>query len=247
MNKRIIIPVLSLIFVLAISQLASAVIFDVAAAREEEWKRYEAYKADYIKTNDLEASSDYIYEANLVKNFGFYGPDYYYIPPSVLQAKYNPPLQGDVYSTANRGETSSIYQPSAVKYFGDQVNGRYAGYIPSNLGGTYFDHPYSYQASGYLTINYPSYGSYGSYGYSGYGNYGYGGYGNYGGYGYSDYGFGDYDYSGYGYGGYSGYSSGSGSFQGYDYYINDAYSEEPAYYARIAEPLSGGFYIVGYY
>jgi hypothetical protein len=229
MNKKIIIPMLCTILFLILSSLASAVIFDVAAAREKEWERYEAYKADYLKANDLEAYADYIYEPNLIRNFGFRGPDYYYIPPNVLQAKYNPPLQGDVYSTFNRGYTSSLYQPSAVKYFGDQVNGRYAGYIPSNLGGTYFDHPYANQASGYLTINDPNYGSYG---YSGYGNYGYGDYANYGGYG-------SYGYSGYDYG----YSS----FQGSDYYINDAYSKEPAYYARIAEPLSGGFYVVGFY
>src|SRR4030042_430186 len=153
MNKKIIIPVLSLIFVLAISQLASAVIFDVAAAREEEWERYEAYKADYIKTNDLEAFSDYIYEPNLVKNFGFYGPDYYYIPPSVLQAKYNLPLHGAVYSTANRGETSSIY-PSYGSYG-------------------------SYGYSGYGNYGYGGYGNYGGYGYSdyGFGDYDYSGYG----------------------------------------------------------------------
>ena len=225
MNKKPILIFLSVVFILILSNLASAVIFDVAAAREEEWERYEVYKDDYIKFKDLEAFSEHVDEYNLQRNFGFYGPDYYYIPPNVLAAKYNPPLQGDVYSTYNRGYTSSLYQPSAVRYYGDEINGRYSGYIPSTLNGKYFDHPDAY----YETYNY-GYPSYGAYGYQTPSYPSYGGY--YGGYG--------IDYPSYGgYQGYGGY--------GYGYDFNEIYSEEPAYYARIAEPLSGGFYVVGFY
>ncbi len=200
MNKKPILILLSVIFILILSNLASAVIFDVAAARQEEWERYEAYREDYVKFHDLEAFSGYISEYNLQRNFGFYGPDYYYIPPDVWRAKYNPPLQGDVYYTYNRGYTTSLYQPSAVRFYGDEINGRYAGYIPSTSNGKYFDHPHMYGAPGYLTMDYPYYGGYGG-----------------------------YDYNGYGYN------------------FNEIYSEEPAYYARIAEPLSNGFYVVGFY
>lgn len=223
MSKKIILPILSLILILLFSSLASAVIFDIAAAREEEWERFEAYKEDYIQYNDLEAFSQYVNEANLARNFGFYGPDYYYIPPDVLAAKYNPPLQGEVYSTGIRGQTSSLNSPSAVKYHGTVVNGRYTGFIPSQQNGVYFDHPDINGAYGYQTINYGGYG-YGNYGYGGYGGYGYSGYG----YGYNNYGYGNY-YSGYGY--------------GYGY----ANIKEPNYYARMADPLSNGFYVIGYY
>jgi len=252
MNKRAIILV-SVIFVLILSNLASAVIFDVAAAREEEWERYKEYREDYIQNNDLEAFSKYISERNLQKEFGFRPASYYYIPPSVLAAKYNPPLQGVAYSTENRGYTTSLNQPSAVQYYGEKVNGRYTGYISSKLGSTYFDHPQINGGQNYLTGNYQNYYSnYNSY------NYGY----NYGSYGY-DYGslslstkslsgdnYGIYSNSGYGnyYSGFDsayGYGYGYGSYQYLDAY--DINTEEPAHYARIVEPLSGGYYVVGFY
>ena len=212
MNKVIHITLLSALFILIfsiIASFASAIRFDIEQARQEEWDRFEAYKADYIKFNDLEAFSDHVNEFNLARNFGFYGPDYYYIPPDVWQAKYNPPLQGDVYYTQTRGYTSSLYSPSAVQYYGDEINGRYSGYIPSTLNGKYFDHPQMYGAYGaqsYLTIGRPGYGAYG------------------------------YDY-GYGY---------KYGF-GYGYNLRDLYSDEPAAYSRIADPLTGGFYVIGYY
>ena len=205
MNKRLTFIVLSVLFVLILSNLASAVIFDIAAAREEEWERYEAYKEDYIKFHDLEAFAGHIDEYNLQRNFGFRGPDYYYIPQEVLAAKYNPPLQGDTYYTPTRGYASSLtHQPSAIKYHGDIVNGRYSGYIPSTMNNRYFDHPHIYGAQGYLTVGYPYQGFQG----------------------YQDY----YDYHGY-----------------HGYNIKEITSEEPAFYARIAEPLNDGFYVVGFY
>ncbi|MBW2991520.1 hypothetical protein KY348_07520 [Candidatus Woesearchaeota archaeon] len=218
-NKKTIIPLLSLTLILLFSNLASAVIFDIPAAREREWERFEAYKLDYIKFNDLEAFSGYVSERNLARNFGFYGPDYYYIPPDVLAAKYNPPLQGEFYYTDNRGYTSTLGSPSAVKYHGDVVNGRYSGYIPNDRN---YDHPDAYY--GAYGSRYPSYGGYGNYGYQTNSYPSYGSYGGFGGYGYG--------YQGYGY-------------QNYNYHFKDF--EEPAYYARVAEPLSGGFYIVGFY
>ncbi|MBW3001388.1 hypothetical protein KY341_05935 [Candidatus Woesearchaeota archaeon] len=270
MNKKPTLIFLFVIFVLIFANLASAVIFDIEKAREEEWERFEAYKEDYIKYHDLEAFSEYVSERNLVMNFGFYGPDYYYIPPDVLRAKYNPPLQGEFYQTPTRGYGSSLDQPSAVKYHGDIVNGKYTGYIPSSLNGVYFDHPHINGAPRQLTLSYPDpynsyyggyggyYGSYGNYdsygsygGYDGYDYYGgydsYGSYGNYGGYsnyvGYGNYG-GYNSYGGYGYyGGYGGY----GGYGYYDYDLNDIYSDQPRAYARISDPLSNGFYIVGYY
>lgn len=225
---------MSILLILVLSSMASAIRFDVEQARQEEWDRYEAYREDYVKFNGLEGFTGYLSERNLQRNFGFYGPEHYYIPPDVWNAKYNPPLQGSVYSTANRGYTSSIYQPSAVKYYGDEINGRYAGYIPSNLNGRYFDHPHAYgdpnAVYGYQTVNNPGY-DYGGYpsGYSGSG--GYGGYGG-----------GVYDIynPSNSYGGYQvGY--------GYENQNPTISSEEPAFYARIAEPLSNNFYIVGYY
>ena len=209
MKEKTILMFLCVFFVLILSNLASAVIFDIEKARQEEWERYEAYREDYIKFHDLEAFAGHIDEYNLQRNFGFYGPDYYYIPPEVLAAKYNPPLQGDTYYTLNRGYASSLtHQPSAIKYYGDVVNGRYAGYIPSTMNGRYFDHPDIYGAQGYLTVGYP------------------------------------YDYTYKGFQGYQGYQG----YYGYNSYnIREITSEEPAFYARIAEPLNDGFYVVGFY
>jgi len=257
MNKKIFLTILCIILALNLSQLASAVIFNVSAARQEEWERYKEYREDYIKINDLEGYEQYIYEPNLARSFGFRPASYYYISPQVLQAKYNPPLQGEAYYTDTRGYTSSLYQPSAIKYYADNSNGRYTGYVDSNLGGTYFDHPQAYQSYGVLTANYPSYSTYGSYygRYSSNGGYGsarYSSFGSYGqnyGYdytGYSNNGYAGYEYSGgYDYSGYSGY--GYGSYNNYGAYARDAYTDEPAYYARVAEPLSGGYYVVGFY
>jgi len=201
--KRVILPLLLLILILLFSSLVSAVIFNIEEARKAEWDRFETYKNDYIKFHDLEAFTGQINEYNLIRKFGFRGPDYYYIPPRVLRAKYNPPLQGEPYYTPTRGYDSSLYSPSAIKYYGEKINNKYTGFIPSTLNNKYFDHPDIYRAYDYHTPRYPYYGAHRFYG---------------------------------------GYS-----YQGYDYYLKNIYSEEPAYYARIAEPLNGGFYIMGFY
>jgi hypothetical protein len=240
MNKKAIILV-SVIFVLVLSNLASAVIFDVAAAREEEWERYKEYREDYIQNNDLEAFSKYISERNLQSEFGFRPASYYYVSPSVIAAKYNPPLQGVVYSTENRGYTTSLNQPSAVQYYGEKVNGRYTGYISSKLGSTYFDHPQINGGQDYLIGNRNYYSNYNSYNYGSYD------------YGYSSSNLATRSLSGDNYGIYSGYSGlgynsygyGYGNYQYLDAY--DTNTEEPAHYARIVEPITGGYYVVGFY
>jgi hypothetical protein len=255
MNKKPSIIFLFAISILIVSNLASAyIIRDVQAEREAEWERYEQYKEDYIKFNDLAAFSDYIDERSLQNSFGFKPASYYYVPPSVLQAAYNPPLQGASYYTDSRGYTSSLSQPSAVQYFGEVVNGRYTGYIPSKLNGKYFDHPQMYGGQNYLinNYNYPSYSNYNSYGYSNNYDYGYG-VQNYGyAYGSNQPAYTGVSFSGDIYGVYS--NSGYGSYYssyGYgDYQYLDAYDTntgEPAAYARIVEPTTGGFYIIGYY
>jgi hypothetical protein len=254
MDKRIMLLFTGVIIVLISTSLANAVIFDVQKAREKELVRYEEYKTDYIQTNDLEAFSKYIDERGLMNSFGFRPASYYYIPPDVLQAKYNPPLQGVAYSTANRDSTSSLYQPSAVKYYGEQVNGRYTGFIPSTSGGLYFDHPQMNGESNSANSN--------SYGYASYGNYGYGNYGNYN---YDAYSSSSDDSYTQGYYNLYPYSQGSYIYDSHyqnnvygnynPYYSNQYYSnsldfesfEEPRYYSRMVEPLTGGFYIVGYY
>ncbi|HHE36759.1 MAG TPA: hypothetical protein ENL16_03005 [Candidatus Woesearchaeota archaeon] len=192
MNKKTIMILSYLLLLFVSSNLASAVIFNIEEARKAEWARFETYKQDYIKFYDLEAFSNYVSDSNLARNFGFYGPDYYYIPPSVLRAKYNPPLQGEIYYTPTRGYDSSLYRPSAIKYYGEKNNGRYTGFIPSTLNGKYFDHPDIYGDS-YLRPH---------------------------------------------------------TFHNvYTHHniIQWFYSQQPAYYARIAEPISGGFYIIGFY
>jgi hypothetical protein len=253
MNKKAMI-LISVIFVLILSNLANAVIFDIAAARQEEWNSYQKYKADYIQSNDLDAFSKYVSDCNLQNEFGFKPTSYYYISPSVLAAKYNPPLQGVVYSTENRGYTSSLNQPSAVQYYGEQINGRYTGYISSKLGSTYFDHPQinggqnylinSYRASTYsLNSNYYStdyssvYNDYNSYGYNE---------PTYAGTHFSGDNYGIYSNSGYeSYASNYNYAYGYGNYQYLDAY--DTNSGEPVSYARIVEPTTGGFYIIGYY
>lgn len=257
MNMKYTMLFLFAIMTLIVSNLTSAyVIRNITQERQEEWDRYEEYRADYLKTNDLEAYEKYIYEPSLIKSFGFKPTSYYYLPPSIRQAAYNPPLQGVSYYTDNRGYTSSLYQPSAVKYYGEEVNGRITGSIPSNLNGKYFDHPQAYGSQTYLVngynTNYQPSSNYNTAGYS---------------YGYDDYYESNYynnpSYAGnylsgdkYGiYGnsindnydsvsGYN-YAYGYGNYQHLDAY--DTNSGEPAYYARIVEPTTGGFYVIGYY
>jgi hypothetical protein len=257
MNKNTTLSIVSMLFILILSNLASAyIIRNITQEKQAEWDRYEQYKTDYVKFNDLGGYESYLSERNLQKEFGFKPASYYYVPPSVLNAYYNPPLQGDAYYTENRGYTSSLYQPSAVKYYGVNTNGRTTGYIPSTLGGKYFDHPQMNGGSyGYLTVQ-PQYNSQGYYGNGYYGGaYSGNSYGNsnsYVNYGNSYFGN-NYDYlygNDYNYGhesnDYNGYSN-----DYYDYYghadFTNADGEEPAFYARIAEPLSGGFYVVGFY
>lgn len=259
MSKRYSLLFLFAIIILAVSNLSSAyVIRNITKERQEEWEYYKEYRADYIKTNDLEAYDKYIYEPNLQNSFGFKPASYYYVPPSILNLYYNPPLQGVSYYTENRGHTSSLYQPSAVQYYGEKINGRYTGYISSKLGSTYFDHPQingdsnylinSYRASTYPYSNYYSTGYYPetSYDYNSY----YDGYGynepTYVGTHFSGDKYGIYSNSGYGnyYSGYD-YAYGYGGYQYLDAY--DINTDEPAHYARIVEPTTGGFYIIGYY
>ncbi|MFH0870583.1 MAG: hypothetical protein V1866_06025 [archaeon] len=172
MRKITILPILVVAFVLLVSTFASAVRFDVQAARQEEWDSYQQYKKDYVEVNDLEGYEKYLSERNLQREFGFYGPMHYYISPQVLAAKYNPPLQGEVYQTDTRGVQSSLQQPSAVKFYGEKLNGKYVGAVPSTLNGVYFDHPQANAVIGYETIG--SYGGYGAYnGYAGYDGYAY--------------------------------------------------------------------------
>lgn len=241
MNKNTILSIVSVLFVIILSNLASAyIIRNITQEKQAEWDRYEQYKTDYVKFNDLGGYESYLSERNLQREFGFKPASYYYVPPSVLNSYYNPPLQGDAYYTENRGYTSSLYQPSAVKYYGVNTNGKTTGYIPSTLGGKYFDHPQINGGNyGFLTVQ-PQYNSQAYYG-SNYNSYNNGYLNNYYSYDYS----GSYDY-GYESNYYNGYSN-----DYYDYYghadFTNADGEEPAFYARIAEPLSGGFYVVGFY
>jgi hypothetical protein len=218
MNKKILLLILSLCIVLMLSSLASAyIVRNITQEGQEEWQRYEEYRADYIESNNLEAFSKYVDERNLMRNFGFKPASYYYLPPAVLAAKYNPPLQGDVYETPTRGVDTSLNHPSAIKYYGEKINGKYTGYIPADVDGVYFDHPDMNGATGYLTVN-PSYGN---------------------GYGYNSYA----SYSPYGYDRYNNYG------QYNTHYDNNLPGdfESARYYARVAEPLSDNYYVVGFY
>jgi hypothetical protein len=247
---------LSAIFILIVSNLASAyIIRNVQAARQAELDSFEQYKTDFIKFNDLEAFSPFISERNLASEFGFRPASYYYVSPSVLAAKYNPPLQGNAYYTQNRGYTSSLNQPSAVKYYGEQINGRYTGYIPSKLGSTYFDHPQmnggqSYLLNSYQASTYPYSSNDYSSAYSSVYSHDHNSYGydepSYTGTSFSGDNYGIYANSGYGnsYSNYA-YGYGYGNYQDLDSY--DTNNGEPAFYARIVEPTTGGFYVVGYY
>ena len=180
-TKTIIASIASLIILLIITQTVTAVRFDVEQAMQEEWDRYERYKQDYIEHYDLETYEEYIAEYNLMNNFGFYGPEYYYIPQEVWDAKYNPPLQGEAYVTSTRIGTSLTNQPSAVKFYAyEDDDGVKYGYVGSTLSNSiYFDHPDAYNT--------------------------------------------------------------------YSYYSSYYQSSTPVYYARIAEPLGNGYYVVGFY
>jgi hypothetical protein len=251
---------LSAIFILIVSNLASAyIIRDVQAARQAELDSFEQYKTDFIKFNDLEAFSPFISERNLASEFGFHPASYYYVPPNVLAAKYNPPLQGVAYSTSTRGYTSSLNQPSAVKYYGEQINGRYTGYIPSKVGSTYFDHPQmnggqDYLLNSYQASTYPYSSNDYSTDYSSVYSSDYNGYND--GYDYNEPAYSGTSFSGDNYGIYANsghdnsysnyaYGYGYGNYQDLDSY--DTNTGEPAFYARIAERTTGGFYVVGYY
>lgn len=158
--------IFALLFALTIlSTFSSAyVIRNAITERNEEWQRWIAYKDDYAHFYGLDDYKEHLYEPNLARNFGFYPESRYQIPYDVYQAKYNPPLQGEVYSTNTRYVVSSLNQPNAVKYYADDVNGRYSGYVRPDLNGVYFDHPQARQTYGYISS--------GGYGYGGQG-YGY--------------------------------------------------------------------------
>ncbi len=151
------------LFLVLTSVFTSAVQFNIKEAREAEWERYEQYKEDYVDFYGLEGYEKYLSERNLQREFGFYSPSHYYIAPEVLAAKYNPPLQGEEYCTDTRGCTTSLANPSAVKYYGEKMNGHYVGAIASTVNGVYFDHPYANtnaRANSYAAYNYG-----GAYGY----------------------------------------------------------------------------------
>ena len=218
MNKQEIILFSSVILLLLFSSLSSAyIVRNITQERQEEWDRYEEYRADYIESNDLEAFSKYVNERNLMRNFGFKPASYYYLSSQVLAAKYNPPLQGDVYETPTRGVDTSLNHPSAIKYYGEKINGKYTGYIPADVDGIYFDHPDMNGADTYLTVN-PIYGN--DYGYNSYHSYS--------------------SYSPYGYNQYGQYNN------NYDNNLPGDF-ESARFYARVAEPLSDDFYVVGFY
>jgi len=199
MNKKIILLTLCVCLILLFTNLSSAyLIRNVTQERQAELDSYQQYKTDYAEFYGLKGYEQYLNDYNMARNFGFYGPAHYYVPSNVLAAKYNPPLQGDAYYTENRGYTSSLYQPSAVKYYAEKTNGRYTGYVPSTLNGVYFDHPDSNNAYGYLTVN--------------------------------------SRYS------YNGYDSNNYRYDNYNYGFNS----QARYYARVAEPLGNGFYLIGY-
>lgn len=163
MRKTTIIIFMAALFLVLTSVFTSAVNFNITGAKKAEWDSYQQYKDDYVEFYGLEGYEQYLSERNLQAEFGFYGPSHYYISPQVLAAKYNPPLQGEAYCTDTRGCTASVYQPSAVKYYGEKMNGHYVGAIPSQFGGLYFDHPY---ANGVVTLNYGGASGYNSgYGY----------------------------------------------------------------------------------
>jgi hypothetical protein len=169
-------PIIATLFlaILLVSTISSAyVIRDEKKEREEEWQKYQEYKADYIKMNDLKGYEDYIYEPNLARNFGFYPNSRYVLPRDVWNAKYNPPLQGEVYSTEYRRYGSSLNQPSAVKHYADEENGRLSGFVMGDLNGVYFDHPDAKTVYGHISHSnyispYPGAVDYGyGYGYAG--------------------------------------------------------------------------------
>lgn len=156
--KKTIFSFVFVLILIVISTTATAIRFDVEQAMQEEWDRYDLYKNDYIKFNDLKPFEDHVSEYNVQRSFGFYSPGHYYISPEVWAAKYYPPLQGEAYMTPTRYGTSLTHQPSAIQFYGEEVNGRTTGYIPSTLtNGRYFDHPQAYGTYGHVTAGYYGY------------------------------------------------------------------------------------------
>jgi hypothetical protein len=155
--------IVALMAISLVSSLSSAFVFrNVSQERADELARYNQYKQDYVQLNDLKGYEQYIYEPNLKRSFGFYPASRYAAPAAVYNAKYNPPLQGEIYSTENRQYASSLDQPNAVKYYGEKVNGRYTGYVQPDLNGVYFDHPDAKKTYGTISYSYNlnSYNSY---------------------------------------------------------------------------------------
>jgi hypothetical protein len=146
MKKLFIILTLAMLLV---GSASAFVIRDVEAEMKAEWERYEDYREEYVEFYDLEGYEDHIYEPNLRNKFGFYHPSRYAMPEKVWQAKYNPPLQGEIYPSNNGAYYSSLNRPSAVKYYAERTNGRYTGFIPSTLNGKTFDHPQAFGGYGY--------------------------------------------------------------------------------------------------
>ncbi|MBN1792092.1 hypothetical protein JW826_00175 [Candidatus Woesearchaeota archaeon] len=157
--------IIAIVALLVVSNLTSAFVFrNVTAEREAEWQSYLQYKDDYIKMNDLKGYEAYVSEYNMRSRFGFYPNSRYTPSRDVWLAKYYPPLQGEVYSSANRPYANSLDQPSAVKYYADNNNGRLSGFVLPDTDGIYFDHPDAKVVYGYLSTG--GYG-YGAYGYTG--------------------------------------------------------------------------------
>jgi hypothetical protein len=166
--------ILAITTMLLVSTLSSAFVFrNVTKERQEELERYEAYKEGYIEAHDLEGYEDYIAEYNLKRNFGFYHPSRYTPDRGTYNAKYNAPLQGEIYSGKSRILHNSLDQPSAVKFYSEIENGRRVGFVKGDLNGVYFDHPDAKVTYGYIGTSGSRYNSYpGAVRYESYAGYG---------------------------------------------------------------------------
>jgi hypothetical protein len=169
--------ILAMLFTAVVASVASAVVIrDPVKEWQEQLAQYEEYKAGYVRMHNLQDYQGYIYERNLADSFGFYQASRYMLPRDVYEAYYYPPLQGEAYATANRHYTTSLSQPSAVKYYAQSSNGRLSGYVKPDLNGVYFDHPGARTGIGALSASYYSnYYSYpGAVRYGGFASTGYG-------------------------------------------------------------------------
>ena len=149
------------IVALLFSTSASAFVFrNVTAEMQKDWDGYVSYKQGYIEMNGLKGYEQFINEPTLMGNYGFHPASYYYPDAYTYNMRYNPPLQGDVYSTDTRPYANSLNQPSAVKFYAENTNGRLSGYVMPDFNGVYFDHPQAQATYGYIS-SYPGAVGYG--------------------------------------------------------------------------------------